>query len=87
MRGSPRRGGTRTYIRGSSVAKETENARWCDGDSDGIARVRESGYDRGREGKEKKRERKRERRNPTIGTRRVRESREEGGERGWHESG
>lgn len=38
-----------------------------------------------REGKV--REKERERRNPTIGVRRVRESREEGGERGWHESG
>lgn len=87
MRGNPHRGETRTHIHVSSVAKETENARGCDGDNDGIARAREPEYDRGREGNERKRERKRERRNPTIGTRRVRESREEGGKRGWYESG
>lgn len=50
--------------------------------------MRESEYDGEREeGKMKERKRKRERRNPTIGARRVRESREEDGERGWHESG
>jgi len=56
--------------------------------SERIQSMTEEERERERE-RERKREkdRKRERRNPTMEARRVRERREEDGERGWHESG
>jgi len=78
---SPDRGGTRTHIPDSSVATETENARGRERDNQRTAQERERGNQDTTE-KKGKRERENEKEeSPTAGARRVREHREEGGER------